>query len=79
MSHTEYVPSSVLEVKTAAINYPSARLGAITRKSNEIANLLKEKIMNFKDACSEELSKEEVSDADKHDFTQWMERHNSSL
>ena len=43
MSHTEYVPSSKLEVKTAAINYPSARLGAITRKGNEIANLLKER------------------------------------
>ena len=55
MSHTEYVPSSKLEVKTAAINYPSARLGAITRKSNEIANLLKErtveniKSVNFSD------------------------------
>ena len=92
MSRTEYVPSSKLEVKTAAINYPSARLGATTRKSNEIANLpkertaeniklvttlfdqLHEKIINFKDACMEELSKE-VSDADKHDFSQWMERH----
>ena len=66
-------------------------MGAITRKSNEIANLpkertaeniklvttlfgqLHEKIINFKDACMEELRK--VSDADKYDFSQWMEQH----